>query len=841
MEGESSVNRRIVAGMLAVLAVVALYGATDVVALSPISAPAAAAGTPGVNDYPDQDAVDCSALHGIYSWCKNGNWLSPRGFAYRNCTDFAAYRIGITWGSLAFPNSDGNARGWKQGAINSGYQTGSVATPGAVAWYWNGSSTSFGHVGVVLSVNSDGSSTVEQYNVAGTGVYSLTYNQRPNAYLYIHVNPPGGSVLADGTFVSNSNNDVFVIAGGAPVYVSSWTAFGGSQPTTALSDAQFAALAQYPRDGAYIRAVQSGEIYKIVGGAPVYVDSSYWSTFNPAPPITNVDQYAVDHAGAGGVLDHLSYFPADGTFIDTAPPPTGRNEIYKIVGGAPVYVDINYWNSLSPAPPVVGIGQYPVDNAGGAGAMSHLRYFPADGTFIGTTAGYVFRFAGGAPLYVQSWSAVGGPQPAIGIGQSVVDNADAAAPWSHVHRYPANGTFLATSQNTYRVAGGAAFLVSDWAAFGGQQPATLVDQWDVDNPSDPRAHLAASPMDGTTVTGLPSGQQWSFKAGCRTGASGASGSVAVNDSAAAAFATCTPPDTSPPVASPTRSPAANPSGWNNGAVTVNWNWSDGGSGVNPANCTTASTSSGQGNPITLTATCRDRAGNTGTASYQVRVDSTPPVAAITAPNATFAVSQSILVSWAAADGGGSGVATTDVRAARVPATGGAMSAWSLWRSATTVRSGTLVGALGYRYCFSVRARDRAGNIGAWSAPRCVNFPLDDRALAAKTSGWSRGVARGWLAGTYTSGVRPGAAVATTTSRWVRQVGIIATRCATCGTVAVYVGSTRVGIISLYHPTTLSRSLLLLPRFAVRGAGVVRLVIMSSRKLVRIDALALTGF
>ncbi|MEZ4664066.1 MAG: glycine-rich protein [Caldilineaceae bacterium] len=91
------------------------------------------------------------------------------------------------------------------------------------------------------------------------------------------------------------------------------------------------------------------------------------------------------------------------------------------------------------------------------------------------------------------------------------------------------------------------------------------------------------------------------------------------------------PDTIAPVANPTQSPAAAPSGWNNSNVTVSWNWSDPAtstgsvSGIDPANCTTSSVSSGSGT-INLTATCKDKAGNTGTATYQVKVDPTAPTA-----------------------------------------------------------------------------------------------------------------------------------------------------------------------------------------------------------------------
>lgn len=83
-------------------------------------------------------------------------------------------------------------------------------------------------------------------------------------------------------------------------------------------------------------------------------------------------------------------------------------------------------------------------------------------------------------------------------------------------------------------------------------------------------------------------------------------------------------DTTPPSAAPTASPAANGYGWNNSDVTVSWNWTDAESGVDPANCTTSSTSSGEGAAMSLSAGCTDLAGNTGTASYGVSVDKTAP-------------------------------------------------------------------------------------------------------------------------------------------------------------------------------------------------------------------------
>jgi VCBS repeat-containing protein len=89
-----------------------------------------------------------------------------------------------------------------------------------------------------------------------------------------------------------------------------------------------------------------------------------------------------------------------------------------------------------------------------------------------------------------------------------------------------------------------------------------------------------------------------------------------------------------PTASPSQAPAANTNGWNATNVTVTWNWTDTVGGIDSANCTTVSTSSGEGEQ-TLSASCADLAGNLGSASYTVKVDTTAPMisaATTTAPN-----------------------------------------------------------------------------------------------------------------------------------------------------------------------------------------------------------------
>ena len=115
--------------------------------------------------------------------------LSERLFAYRNCTDYAAWRLGLTWSSFKFPAGVGDAKDWKDYAHNAGF---TVITPparpfvGDIAWWdaYKGGFGKYGHVAVVTAVASDGSVTVASYNRNGLGNYDSRPGQQATAYLH---------------------------------------------------------------------------------------------------------------------------------------------------------------------------------------------------------------------------------------------------------------------------------------------------------------------------------------------------------------------------------------------------------------------------------------------------------------------------------------------------------------------------------------------------------------------------------------------------------------------------------------------------------------------------------
>jgi hypothetical protein len=204
------------------------------------------------------------------------------------------------------------------------------------------------------------------------------------------------------------------------------------------------------------------------------------------------------------------------------------------------------------------------------------------------------------------------------------------------------------------------------------------------------------------------------------------------------------------------------------------------------------------------------------------------------------LSSSVKISWSGSDVG-SGVASYQLRY-RVARPDGGFGSWrhpTAWQSfPASSNSVTAVGLnRGYDYCYSVRAVDKAGNDSQWSAAHCTARALDDRTLVAASSGWRRGSGSHWWNATVTSSKHRGARL---TLRHVRldRVGIVATRCASCGSVAVFVGTHRVGVISLRTASTHYRQLILLPQFSLR-TGSVSVKVISTGQPVQIDGVAVS--
>lgn len=119
------------------------------------------------------------------------------------------------------------------------------------------------------------------------------------------------------------------------------------------------------------------------------------------------------------------------------------------------------------------------------------------------------------------------------------------------------------------------------------------------------------------------------------------------------------------------------------------------------------------------------AGTTGTAYLSVTYtdpayapDTTAPTASLAGQPALQPEAIPLAVRWLGSDVG-RGLQSFDVQ---VSDNGGAWADWYAWAVGTT---GTFNGESGHTYCFRVRARDYAGNVGSWSTTsRCTTFYAD---------------------------------------------------------------------------------------------------------------------
>ncbi len=177
--------------------------------------------------------------------------------------------------------------------------------------------------------------------------------------------------FADGSFVSYQGN-IYRIAGGAPLYINDCDV-GCPQSIPTLTTSQWDQLPQIPADGTTLGS-DNGGIYKVGGGAPLYINSCDVGCGTPV----DVTQYTIDNNGdaPGDTVPHLLTVPVDGTTLVS----DDNSQIYKVAGGATLL--------LSDCDPGCGtpveVTQYTIDNNGDApgDTVPHLNSVPADGTVV---------------------------------------------------------------------------------------------------------------------------------------------------------------------------------------------------------------------------------------------------------------------------------------------------------------------------------------------------------------------------------------------------------------------------------------------------------------------------
>jgi len=238
----------------------------------------------------------------------------------------------------------------------------------------------------------------------------------------------------------------------------------------------------------------------------------------------------------------------------------------------------------------------------------------------------------------------------------------------------------------------------------------------------------------------------------------------------------------------------------------------------------------------LTIRAVDAEGNTARATHSWTIDTAAPIAITAKPsNRSFTFRATVPVLTRATDNG-TGVDRLDVRWQRIKPNGktGAWQYPAAWQNITATRLPSPDLLDGSTYCFSSRARDKAGNSSRWSAPRCIAKPLDDRAL--RGAGWARGSGAKFFNKTHTTTTKKNAVLRKASLR-ATQIGVVATRCPKCGTIGVYDDGRLIRKINLYASRVKNKQLILLPRTSRPRTGTFIIRPLTKDKIVRVDGLA----
>jgi hypothetical protein len=404
---------------------------------------------------------------------------------------------------------------------------GSVPAAGdAVSMWGDDGQDAPGHTGVVdsVSVNSSGNGSILYLDQNGSlrdgdsigydliyvhnWVFSTGWNAPYNYNLFDWTEQAGG-VFPDGSFIDYEGN-VFRIVGGAPLYVSSWSVFGGAKPVKNVTTAQFDLLGTYPANGTPVDLASGplkGAGFVFAGGAPLPVTSWKNVGVTSASQLTGIDPADLANVGKGGVWAHVAAYPANGTPVFVDNPGTGHGAGYYFAGGAPL--PVASWTNVgvTKGSQLTGVDVYALDNPG---PSDHVRQYPANGTDVfdssGPSKGAGFVFAGGAPLAVAKWANVGvtSTSQLTGVDPIALTNYAATGAYSHVRRFPANGTavYVGTPGSQHNdgfvFAGGAPMYVSAWANV--DDPLyTEIDAAAIDShtTSGSYSHTLATPANGT--------------------------------------------------------------------------------------------------------------------------------------------------------------------------------------------------------------------------------------------------------------------------------------------------------------------------------------------------------
>ncbi len=214
-------------------------------------------------------------------------------------------------------------------------------------------------------------------------------------------------------------------------------------------------------------------------------------------------------------------------------------------------------------------------------------------------------------------------------------------------------------------------------------------------------------------------------------------------------------------------------------------------------------------------------------------DTIPPTHALVSGLPSFSLASTLRPTWSAVDAG-SGVTSYDVQSRSAPHGSSTYTAWSATSTQTPKTTLSIKAVPGTTQCIRIRARDAAGNLSGFSAPRCAATALGERALMS-TGTWTKLAGPSYYLGLAMSSSVAGSALLTTTH--FRRLAVIATTCPGCGSLRIFLGSKLLDTVSLAAPMVHHRQVIQIYASSSTLSGIVKLVQNSSKKAVTIEGVA----
>jgi spore germination protein YaaH len=191
-----------------------------------------------------------------------------------------------------------------------------------------------------------------------------------------------------------------------------------------------------------------------------------------------------------------------------------------------------------------------------------------------------------------------------------------------------------------------------------------------------------------------------------------------------------------------------------------------------------------------------------------------------------------VVSWFAADPGGAGIRSFDLRRST---DGGP---WTTVASGITGTTREVALLPGHSHRFEVRARDRAGNVGPWAASPTFDAQLRQEGWGAvdKRGGWHQASTAAFSAGSVKYSTDAGASFRTTFTG--RGIAWVSTLGSSHGAARVYVDAELVATVNTYSTTTLHRRIVFARTWSGVGTHTLRIVVVATAGHARVDLDAL---